>query len=191
MSGMESAIVNALIKQQNYTSLDQAKIRYGVHIILSELYKAIIVYGVALLFHCLVPTLIAHLTFLVLRQKSFGYHFAGKLSCIAWSIIAFPFLAAFLGIFQLPYGLMLGISMVSAIIIFAYAPAGTLKHPIVNDKHRSYLKKHTRIRLLAIILLIIVLPSSIQLFVVQGLCLQSLAILIQTIKGEDSNECKI
>ncbi|WP_397536821.1 accessory gene regulator ArgB-like protein [Rummeliibacillus pycnus] len=191
MLGIESAIISTLIKQKNYTQLDQAKIRFGMQIILSNVYKTIIIYGIALVLNCIVPTLIAHLTFYLLRKKCFGYHFSTTFTCILWSIIAFPFLSAFFVVFQIPQWLIWGISIFSVYIIFAYAPVETLKHRIVNEEHHNYLKKHARIRLFVVIIFIKILPIDFQIFVVQGLFIQGLAILIQIILGGKTHESNL
>ncbi|WP_342471385.1 accessory gene regulator B family protein [Metasolibacillus sp. FSL H7-0170] len=60
---IEAKITNILIKQRIYTRLEQEKIRYGVRIILKEFYKLLLLYSVAFLLDCLLPTFIIHMVF--------------------------------------------------------------------------------------------------------------------------------
>ncbi|MGM7634404.1 accessory gene regulator ArgB-like protein [Bacillus sp. Hm123] len=186
MSIIESFIVNTLIKQKNYTQLDQAKIRFGVQLIFADLCKFLIVYGAAFLLDCLLPTFIVHITFYALRQKSFGYHFSSAFSCIAWSVLAFPIMSAFLVAFTLPLWLVWSIGIFSALTVFLHAPVGTAKHPIINEKHRLYLRKQAHFRLLTIGIITCTIPIYTHKFIVLGISLQSLSLLIQKFKGEKS-----
>lgn len=175
--------MNALIKQENFSTLDQAKIRYGVRIILTELYKAIIVYSVALCLGCFLPTLIIHISFYILRQVSLGFHFLSNIHCIFWSIITFPVMAAFLVAMPLPSWFIWSTGALSIIVIFSKAPIGTIKHPIVNEQHRLYLRKKIQHRLLIVSIAICITPSYFQQFIVLGVFIQCISLLIQLFKG--------
>lgn len=180
---IETVIVNTLIKQKNYSTLDQAKIRYGVRLVLSDFYKFLLVYSVALWLDCLLSTLIVHVTFYILRQVSFGFHFLSTISCIIWSIVAFPIMAAFLVAMPLPSWLVWGVGVFSVLTIFIKAPLGTAKHPIVNEQHRRYLRKKIQLRLLMVAVAICITPSYYQQFIVLGVFIQSVSLLIQSVKG--------
>lgn len=180
---IETVIVNTLIKQENYSTLDQAKIRYGVRLVLSDFYKSLLVYGVALWLDCLLPALIVHVTFYILRQVSFGFHFLSTISCIIWSIIAFPIMAAFLVAMPLPSWLIWSVGIFSVLTILIKAPLGTAKHPIANAQHRLYLRKKIQLRLLVIGVAICVAPSYFQQFIILGIFIQSVSLLIQSVKG--------
>ncbi|WP_153733308.1 accessory gene regulator ArgB-like protein [Sporosarcina obsidiansis] len=182
---LETAIVNLLINQQKYTELDQAKIRYGVRIIVSELYKFVLIYGIALLLGSVLPTFVTHMTFYVLRQKAFGYHFASARSCIFWSIVAFPVLSGLLVAFPQPLWLVGIIGTLSVMVIFLFAPVDTEKHQIVNKKHYLYLRRHLRIRLLAVLFVFCVVSEPIQSFIILGLFIQSTTVLVQKLMRRD------
>ncbi|WP_100332116.1 accessory gene regulator ArgB-like protein [Bacillus xiapuensis] len=186
MSTIESFIVNILIKQKNYTQLDQAKIRFGVRLIFADLCKFLIVYGAAFLLDCVLPTFVTHITFYTLRQKSFGYHFSSSFSCIAWSVLAFPIMSACLAALPLPLWLVWSTGIFSATTVFLYAPVGTAKQPIINEKHRLYLRKQAHTRLLTTGIITCTIPIYIHKFIVLGVAIQSLALLIQKFKGEKS-----
>lgn len=179
MSRLETAVVNALVKQSNYSELDQAKMQYGVRIIIAELYKLLLIYGIAVLLGSFVPTLITHLTFYVLRQKAFGYHFLSLASCIAWSVFAFPVLSKLLTILSIPDWIVWSLGLVSVVGIFLLGPIETAKHRIVNERHRLYLTRHLRIRLAVVAIVMCAVPVSIKLFIVLGLVIQCVTLLTQ------------
>lgn len=184
MKAVETFIINSLIKE-HHTELDQLKIKFGIRLILSELYKFIIVYGVALILDCVIPTLITHLSFILLRQVSFGYHLSGNLSCVLWSIVIFPVLSDILLTIQVKPQWTWFISLFSIIIVLLYAPLGTNKHRIINDQHRRYLRKKLYIRLLIIIICFMISPLIIKQFIALGLFIQCIALIIQLFIRED------
>lgn len=85
----ENKIYNFL-SDGNHNTLEQPKIRYGVRLIVSNLYSLFVVYGLSFLLDCVLVTIITHFSFFLLRQVTNGYHFSNKYSCIILSLITFP-----------------------------------------------------------------------------------------------------
>lgn len=186
LSIIESAVANKLIQQGSYSELEQEKIRFGVRLIWTEVYKMIIVYIVAFALDSLLPTMVTHLSFYILRQVSFGYHFSSVTSCMAWSIVAFPILSAVLNKFPLNSWVLWGGGGLAVVIMMYHAPVGTKKHPIVNEKHRLFLRKKLWMRLFIVGVFLCLVPVSIQSFIVLGLIIQSVVLLMQVLGGEES-----
>jgi accessory gene regulator B len=118
-----------------------------------------------------------HITFLILRQVCFGYHFVNNIQCYLWSIILFPVLC------QVKYvisaNLSLPILFISLILLIVFAPVGTKKNPILNKDHRKYLRKKFWFRVIYILIISFSLPTSFRLFVALGVMIQTLMVLIQ------------
>lgn len=178
---LKDVISNFLINSK-HSSLDQVKIKFGVQVILSELYKLSIIYGMAVLFNCFLETFITHLTFYILRQISFGYHLPNNLSCIIWSVISFPMSTIVLSLVYLDPLIIWSIMLLSLTVIFIYAPVGTQKHKILNVMHRKYLRKKLYIRLPIIICCLYFSPLYIQKFIVLGVFIQCIFLVIQLCK---------
>lgn len=185
MSCNEDKFFNFIVTQKEYSPLEQAKIRFGISIIKSEFSKLILVYGFAYIFNCLLATLTIHLTFYLLRQVSFGYHFQSAIKCIALSILFFPCAALILSKLYVVTWLIHIIFIISIFGISFYGPAETIKHPIINERHRQYLKKKINIRLCIVIVLVVLLPKNIIIFITYAVLIQCLAILYQTYKEEN------
>lgn len=182
MSSIENTFVTFIVKQKEYSPLEQAKIKFGISILISEFSKLIFVYGFAWMFNCLLATLTVHFTFYFLRQVSLGYHFQSNIKCIALSILFFPCVALLLSKLSVPSWLIHIIFILSIIGISFYGPAETKKHPIINESHRQFLKKKINIRLYIVIVLVILLPKNIIIFITYAVLIQCLAILYQTYK---------
>ena len=64
---LENTLFNLLV-QENYSVLEKEKLRFGIQIVLSELIKLLIIYVIAILLDCVLPTFITHLAFLILNR---------------------------------------------------------------------------------------------------------------------------
>ncbi len=163
---------------------------FGVQIILSELYKLLIIYLVAFLLDCIVPTLIIHITFFFLRQVCLGYHFNNLYACLIWSAIAFPVATHYLtGLnISFPVTYLYISTIILFLLIFILAPKGTENQPIINQRHRSYLRKKMTVRLLLVVTVFCFSPLKIKIFIVYGVFLEAIMLIIQTLKERIANE---
>ncbi|MER2109199.1 MAG: accessory gene regulator B family protein [Solibacillus sp.] len=172
------------MNQEHYSVLEREKLKFGIQILLSEFYKLLLIYLVAFLLDCIVPTLIIHITFFLLRQVCLGYHFNNLYVCLIWSAIAFPITANHLA------NLSINIQRIylyeSAIIlfllVFIFAPKGTENQPIINQRHRSYLRQKMTIRLLLLIVVFCLSPLEIKIFILYGVFLETTMLIVQTLK---------
>lgn len=145
----------------------------------------LIIYLIAFLLDCFVSTLITHLTFLLLRQVCFGYHFRNLYICIGWSIVSFPITVNYLANFYVNLSttfLYIGFCIL-LILVYTLAPKGTENQPIINQKHRSHLRKKMKIRLLLLFLMFCFSPSEIKFFISYGAFLETMMLILQNFKG--------
>ncbi|MGN7479039.1 accessory gene regulator ArgB-like protein [Solibacillus silvestris] len=174
------------MNQEHYSMLEREKLKFGIQIILSEFYKLLLIYLLAFLLDCIFPTFIIHLTFFLLRQVCLGYHFSNLYICLVWSAIAFPVAADYLAdltiVLPVIY-LYIGTSIL-LLLVYTLAPKGTGNQPVINQTHRSHLRKKMNIRLLLIIGAFCLSPLKIKAFIAYGILLETVMLIVQTLKGE-------
>jgi len=182
-SSLEKRITNILI-QESHVEVEREKISFGVKIILNDFWKFIIVYIIAILLDCFIPTLVAHLVFYILRQVCFGFHFENNFVCLIASIITLP-IGVYL-IYNLNYfkEYLTIVAAISSLLLVMFAPADTKKRPLYNQQHRAFLRKKLLIRLL-IIWAITFVPyeNIITPFISFGVILIAVSVLIQKLEG--------
>lgn len=184
---MEKSITNVLI-QENHNEIEREQISFGVKILLNDLWKFFIVYLIALQLNCLLPTLITHLVFYVLRQVCFGFHFENNFNCLIASVIALPIGGNFINNLYSQNNYIIIVGAILTFVLVVFAPANTAKRPVYNQEHKIYLKKKLIVRLLIIWVAIFLANDVIDLFISYGIILITISVLIQKIKGEDKNE---
>lgn len=165
---------------------------YGYVLVIENLYKAIILFIIALLTKTVFETLITIGTFMLLRNFSGGIHCKSSLACTfcmlgVWGIgvivskIEIPVLVLFL-----MCGIILG-------TIICYAPATTITNPIVKKSIRK--RKHCSAIITVISLLIIGLiiriqfgVSSVLNMIIVSMFIEAFSILLLLEKEEKRNE---
>lgn len=130
------------------------------------------------------------MTFFLLRQVCLGYHFKNFYTCLFWSVIAFPVAAKYLATlkinFHVTYLYIIGIILF--LLVFKLAPKGTKNQPIINSRHRNYLRKKMTIRLLVLIGVFCLSPLKIKIFITYGIFLESTMLIVQTLKERITHE---
>lgn len=178
MQSIEKFIVQKLV-QKEHSEVEKAKLAYGIKILLSDIYKMVAVYFVAIALNCWLEVFIMHLAFFTIRQVSLGYHFSNNLLCVFWSIILFPVLCKLFIMFDL--GDTNFLLIICVMFICFVAPVGTKKNKVINANHRKYLKKHVFIRLIVILLTYVIVPHSIKMLITLGVFVQCIMLFVQLI----------
>ena len=129
------------IKNNTSTSEeDLEKIHYGLLVIMTTIFKSILLFATAYLLGILKYTFFAFMVFSVIRTFACGTHANSTLQCITVNYILF------LGNVYLSLNLPVSIFMqsiiftVSFILVLLYAPADTEERPLVSKKLRNALK---------------------------------------------------
>lgn len=180
---VENMITESLI-QESHTDIEIEKIKFGIRLIVNDLWKMLIIYFIAIILNCFVATLITHLIFIVLRQVSFGFHFQSSLVCLATSIISLPVGLYIITSLNLNTGYFLFLSSIlSTFLLLLIAPVGTIKRPVFNQNHRNYLRKRLLLRLLILWIAIFMLKDDYQVFILYAINLIAISVLAQKILG--------
>ncbi|EAC9140583.1 accessory gene regulator ArgB-like protein [Listeria monocytogenes] len=134
------------------------KVKYGLEIILINVMKFALVYGIALVTGLLLQTVTVHLSYLWLRRYSFGLHATKTLNCTLISLMMFV-LAPF--VFQnIPSNnwIVLGTFGFILLNIFLFAPADTESLPLIGEEHRKTLKRKAMIGTLILTGIALLIP---------------------------------
>lgn len=181
MKTLEHALMKSLITP-TYSSIEQSKIRYGVQVVISEIQKLLIVYGIAIFLNCLLEAFVTHISFYILRQVCLGFHFENKATCIIWSIVLFPILSKISTYTKLDSLNLLIILGGSSLILLGLAPRGTAKHAVINDAHKQYLKKKIIKRIVILFIIALFIPPYFQKLITLGIIIELCLVILQIFK---------
>ena len=130
------------------TDIDNVKldeIRYGLEGIYLTITKSIVIFGLAIILDIFKETLLLLLFFNILRSTGFGLHATKSWICLLSScliFILFPFVSK---IIVIPTYLKGIAGIIAVIAVYNFAPADTIKRPIINPRRREIYKFITTI----------------------------------------------
>ena len=134
-------------------------ILYGLQLIIGEIPKVLLLFGVSFLLGIGWYMLFAYIVIMPYRAVSGGFHLHTHIGCILGSCIFFYgniFISKFLALDNIQKYILVGVSLIFGIIMVSkYAPADTENVPILSKKERR-LKK-----ILSYITLILTLAVSL------------------------------
>lgn len=145
-----SASITQVIAEQidDFSEEKLAEINYGIAIFITNSYKILIIFLMAILLNVFKYFLVAFLSFGILRTFASGVHAKREWTCLPASILLFS------GIIYLGTTVSLDIYTISFIfalclaVMLKYAPADTEERPIASRKLRKKLKIMSCITLL-------------------------------------------
>ncbi|MBI5974793.1 accessory gene regulator AgrB [Staphylococcus sp. H16/1A] len=163
-------------EKQNLDHIEFLKVRLGMQVVATNLFKGIVTYGLALLLHTFLYTLVVHISYFVLRRFSHGAHAKSSLLCHIQNIALFVIVPLLISYYDISFVFMLCLAILGVLIVIRFAPAATLKQPIKASRRKG-LKIKSIIVIVAFILLSLVVPSPYQQLICYGLVLQSITLL--------------
>ena len=119
-----------LQKRNNLDHIQFLKIRLGLQVVVSNINKTIVTYGVALLMHMFWYTLVMHIAYMMLRFHAHGAHAKSTLMCYIQNIILFILLPWLIIHLDINMRLFYILALAGLFIVISYAPAATKKQPI-------------------------------------------------------------
>lgn len=170
-----------------YNEYDQQKLKFGIKVIINDLWKVMLLYGISIILGCFALTVIVHLTFYFLRQVCFGYHFNNPVVCLIMSVITLPIGVKLLTLIQLQQSFIFGLYVTLVLIILMLAPVATLKNPLLGLKHKKFLKKKVFIRLGILSVIFLFTTIYFQQLIVYSVLVLTLSLLIQKLIGGQQN----
>lgn len=136
-------------------------IRYGMQVIFFNIFKVIILFFTAYLLGVFKYTLIAFVSFGLIRTFSSGVHANSGIKCIIGNYVLFLGNVFVSLSFKLNKTSILILFLISLILIIRYAPADSAERPLVSKKLRKALKIKSCITAIGLLIVSIVLANSI------------------------------
>jgi len=136
-------LAHKLNRYTNKEGLEFTKMVIGTEIMLINISKLFLVYLIAVLLGTLIPTLITHGAYILIKRFSFGLHALNTTVCTVVSCILFalaPWLLSHLLLVSMGNSLVLAVFPFMILALYLYAPADTKARPLVGKKLRTRLK---------------------------------------------------
>ena len=139
----------------DYDEIKMDELRYGLEGFYLTITKSIIIFTVAILLHIFWEMILMLIFFNILRKTGFGLHASKSIYCLISSTSVFILLPMVSKCIIFPIYIKLILCILAVILIFRYAPADTIKHPLIYADRRKKYKYITTFNciLLAIVLL--------------------------------------
>ncbi|MBM2659446.1 accessory gene regulator AgrB [Staphylococcus pseudoxylosus] len=116
--------------RNNLDHIEYLKMRLGMQVVVSNLFKTIVIYGVSILCHMFLYTLTVHLSFFIIRHFAHGAHAKNSLACYIESLFYFILLPWIIGYIQVSSLIMYPLAIIGLVLIIVFAPSITKKQPI-------------------------------------------------------------
>ena len=116
------------------------EIRYGLEATYLSITKLVVILGISLLLGIFKESVILLVLFNFLRLTGFGLHATKSWMCWVSSSITFLLVPFFCKSLVLPNHVLVAISVVCLINFLLYAPADTVKRPLIHKKRRLLYK---------------------------------------------------
>ena len=152
------SLINGLNK---YNQEQQEEIKYGLEAIYLLITKFIVIFAISIILGLWKETLIFLGLFNILRATAFGIHASKSIYCWITSIICFLVIPYISKIAILPNLLFIIASIICIILFTLYAPADTIKRPLINAKKRKIYKIITIITSIIYTSLIFIIKNNI------------------------------
>lgn len=144
-----------IIKKNDSTISDEKldEIRYGLEGIYLTITKTIFIFALSYLLGIFREMIIMLIVFNILRTTGFGIHAKKSWQCWVSSTILFIFFPFISKYIYMPNTLKIVLGIIAIVVMVLYAPADTVKHPLVNKKKRLIWKTLTVINCIILVLI--------------------------------------
>lgn len=150
---MSSYLLKIIVKDKTYDDIKLKKIKLGLDILIINIPKYIILFSISFYLDIFLYTLIICSVFGTIRSTSFGIHANTSIGCLVSTVILFIggiYASTYIYISNLVYIISYFIIL---ILYYKFAPADTKKHPLINKKHREYLRNRTLLTLSVLLII--------------------------------------
>lgn len=124
----------------NYSNEKVEEIMYGVEGIYLTISKTIVIFTLALIFGIFKELIFLLIAFNFIRLFAFGMHANNSLTCLLFSGALFLCGSYLCKIITIPSYVLYILYLIALIVISIYAPADTVKRPLIKKKKRKTFK---------------------------------------------------
>ena len=125
----------------NYNNDKIDEIMYGIEGIYLTVEKAIIIFTISFMLGIFKNLIFLLIAFNIIRLFAFGVHASKSIICLIFSSIIFLSFAFLCKIITLDKNILFIIYPIILIIMYFFAPADTVKRPLINEKKRKRFKR--------------------------------------------------
>ena len=159
------------------------EIRYGLEAIYITLTKTVVIFTLAIILDIFKEMFLLLLFFNILRTTGFGLHATKGWICLLSSSLIFIFLPFISKIITIPLLIKSLLGIGAIILVFIYAPADTIKRPIINKNRRAIYKSITTISCIILSFLSIMInDNTLSNLIIFGIYIEIILILPITYK---------
>lgn len=158
---ISKSLLNLIKSTLDKTDTELEQIKYGIDSILTNVTKLIILFIAAYFLSIIKYTLIALISFGLLRAFASGIHATSNLKCILTNFIIFfgnIYLSLFLKLNKVHITILF---IISLCLVVLYAPSDTAAKPLLNKKVRKKMKIYSSFSVIILYFLCIYLRNSI------------------------------
>ncbi len=183
-------ITGRINRRCQHEGLDAVKLRYGINQTVTSITKSALIFLAAFIIGVLPYTLIAVLSFNLLRHRAFGLHSIKQGRCTAYSVMFFVVIPYFIQGIDMELWPILLIYMSMAVAMLAFAPADTERRPLVGKERRAKFRRDAVIITVVLMLASCLIPfAAARVFLTYGALMETVTILpvIYKIMGRTYN----
>lgn len=167
----EQRVIAYIEERRALSSLEEMKLVYGLRVVIREVKKAFVIYGISLMLGVFFQLLIVQLGFLAVRQVSYGLHCPSFKSCLVISSILFPFLTWITVHSTILTSGLWFIFFASLIVLVWLGPTSSAKTRIRGKEHLQFLRKKMYVRLMVLGILLFLIPSQFGVLIIAGMAM--------------------
>ena len=154
--------VNIIASNYDFDDIRLEEISYGLETLYLTVTKLIVIFGLAYLLGILKEVVLLLLCYNLIRSTAYGLHASKSIYCLISSITLFiggVYLSKYIA--TIPLVIKILLCTISIILLLKYAPADTVKRPLINAKKRRILKIKSCIKGIVYLILIIYFKDSV------------------------------
>lgn len=154
--------VNIIASNYDFDDIRLEEISYGLETLYLTVTKLIVIFGLAYLLGILKEVVLLLLCYNLIRSTAYGLHASKSIYCLISSITLFiggVYLSKYIA--TIPLVIKIVLCTISIILLLKYAPADTVKRPLINAKKRRILKIKSCIKGIVYLILIIYFKDSV------------------------------
>lgn len=154
--------VNIIASNYDFDDIRLEEISYGLETLYLTVTKLVVIFGLAYLLGILKEVVLLLLCYNLIRSTAYGLHASKSIYCLISSITLFiggVYLSKYIA--TVPLVIKIVLCIISILLLLKYAPADTVKRPLVNAKKRKILKVKCCIKGIVYLILIIYFKDSV------------------------------
>lgn len=154
--------VNIIASNYDFDDIRLEEISYGLETLYLTVTKLVVIFGLAYLLGILKEVVLLLLCYNLIRSTAYGLHASKSIYCLISSITLFiggVYLSKYIA--TIPLVIKIVLCTISIILLLKYAPADTVKRPLINAKKRKILKVKSCIKGIVYLILIVYFKDSV------------------------------